>query len=135
MHLKQTSNEELAQRFFQQDYQDRGMLKWGGFYLSDHTSALAKMHAAERVEQPLPAQTAADVSERLAAAWQSHRPVHLQLNVMDGNQTLTVINGVVLGVFDDQILLQEATGKTRRLQLTMIRCVVPLQKNGDPLKG
>ncbi|WP_125582778.1 hypothetical protein [Levilactobacillus cerevisiae] len=128
MYLKKSSNDDLAQNFFQRDYQDRGMLKWGGFYLSDHTSALAKMHAAEKIEQPLPEQTAADVSERLAAAWQSHRPVHLQLNVMDNNQTLTVIDGVVTGVFDDQIMLQLASGAFRPLQLATIRCVGTAKK-------
>lgn len=29
--------------FFEHDYHDRGMLKWQGFYLSDHTAALKEM--------------------------------------------------------------------------------------------
>lgn len=33
---------QLVQQFFQHDYHDRGMMKWQGFYLSDHTAALAK---------------------------------------------------------------------------------------------
>jgi len=128
MYLKKSSDDQLAQDFFRRDYQDRGMLKWGGFYLSDHTSALAKMHAAEQVEQPFPEQTAADVSERLVAAWQSHRPVHLQLNVLDDNQAITVIDGVVVGEFDDQIVIQLASGEFRRLQLAAIRCVAPTKE-------
>ena len=127
MILHQTDNDDLAQNFFTRDYHDRGMLKWGGFYLSDHTSALAKMHAAERVEQPLPEQTAAVVSERLAAAWRSQQPVHLQLNVMDDNQTIQCLDGVIAGVFDDQIICQLPTGKCQSVALAVIRCVVPIK--------
>lgn len=131
MHLHQVPDDEFAQQFFQRDYQDRGMLKWGGFYLSDHTSALAKMHAAERAERPLPEQTAADVSERLAAAWHSHQPVHLQLNVMDENQRLQLADGLVAGVLDDRIVLTTPTGAYRTIPLTAIRCVVPPEKRSD----
>ncbi|GEL15175.1 hypothetical protein [Pediococcus cellicola] len=36
-------DESVTERFFKNDYHDRGMLKWGGFFLSDHTSAIQKM--------------------------------------------------------------------------------------------
>ena len=29
-----------VKHFFEHDYHDRGMMKWQGFYLSDHTAAL-----------------------------------------------------------------------------------------------
>lgn len=31
--LKKQPNDQLATQFFQRDYQDRGMLKWGGILL------------------------------------------------------------------------------------------------------
>lgn len=123
MILRQAPDDKLATAFFQRDYHDRGMLKWGGFYLSDHTSALAKMHAAEQVETPRPQQPLPELSRALAAAWRSQRPVHLQLNVCDDNQVLTTVDGVIAGVDADQIVVRLAAGEYRDLQLTEIRCL------------
>lgn len=123
MHLKRLPDDKTATAFFQHDYQDRGMLKWGGFYLSDHTSALAKMHAAEQIEAPLPEQDIAEVSQKLARAWHAKRSVHLQLNVMDDDQVLKLVDGIVCGINDDRIILRLASGRYRRLQLGEIRCV------------
>ncbi|WP_214463893.1 hypothetical protein [Levilactobacillus brevis] len=121
--LKKEPDDRLATQFFQRDYQDRGMLKWGGFYLSDHTSALRKMHAAEQQEVPQTRQSVAVISERLALAWRTHHHVHFQLNVVDANQAVTVLDGVVAGVADDQIMVQLPAGNYRQLALTAIRCV------------
>jgi len=123
MHLKRLPDDKMATTFFQHDYQDRGMLKWGGFYLSDHTSALAKMHAAEQVEAPLPEQDIAEVSRKLANAWHTKKAVHLQLNVMDDDQVLKLVDGIVCGINDDQIILRLVSGHYRRLRLGEIRCV------------
>ena len=43
---------DVVNNFFEHDYHDRGMVKWQGFYLSDHTAALKKM-AKERHSPPL----------------------------------------------------------------------------------
>lgn len=34
--------DNVATDFFQNYYQDRGKIKWGGFFLSEHTAALKK---------------------------------------------------------------------------------------------
>ncbi|HJD99653.1 hypothetical protein [Levilactobacillus brevis] len=121
--LKKESDDQLATQFFQRDYQDRGMLKWGGFYLSDHTSALRKMHAAEQQEAAQPRQSVAVISARLALAWRTHRHVHVQLNVVDANQAVAVLDGTVAGVTDDQIMVRVPAGDYRQVALTAIRCV------------
>lgn len=36
---------ERAAYFFSHDYQDRGMVKWQGYYLSDHTEDVKKKEA------------------------------------------------------------------------------------------
>ena len=123
MVLHQTTDDRLAAEFFRRDYQDRGMLKWGGFYLSDHTSALAKMHAAERVETARPQEAWSVLSRQLAAAWRAGKPVHLQLNSMDDNQVLATIDGVIAGVDGDQIVVRLVAGQYRQFQLTEIRCL------------
>lgn len=124
MILHRTPDDRLAAEFFRRDYRDRGMLKWGGFYLSDHTSALAKMHAAEQVERPHDQQPLPQLSRQLAAAWRSQRPVHLQLNSLDDNQVLTTVDGVIAGDDADQIVVRLATDHYRKLQLAEIRCVL-----------
>lgn len=32
----------IINRYFQNDYRERGKIKWNGFFLSDHTSSLVK---------------------------------------------------------------------------------------------
>lgn len=123
MYLHHVDNDRLANTFFQRDYHDRGMLKWGGFYLSDHTSALTKMYAAEQVEPLQTRQTQDEVSRRLATAWRRKKSVHLQLNVWDANQVAVTVDGQVAGVDEDQIVIQLASGRYQTLQLAAIRCV------------
>ncbi len=35
----------LVANYFKNDYRERGLIKWRGFFLSDHTSALKKWQA------------------------------------------------------------------------------------------
>lgn len=42
---KNEYRQSVVDNFFEQSYQDRGMLKWQGFYLSDYTAALNKERA------------------------------------------------------------------------------------------
>ncbi|ANN47739.1 hypothetical protein A6F53_00065 [Levilactobacillus brevis] len=39
----------IAEQFLKNKYHDRGMLKWQGFFLSDHTSSIKK-----EVNSPIP---------------------------------------------------------------------------------
>ena len=41
---------KLVTQFLKHDYHDRGMMKWQGFYLSDHTSVRAKEASAADVQ-------------------------------------------------------------------------------------
>lgn len=43
-------NSKLVTQFLKHDYHDRGMMKWQGFYLSDHTSVRAKEASAADVQ-------------------------------------------------------------------------------------
>jgi hypothetical protein len=45
-------DERFAENFFKNYYHDRGMLKWQGFYLSDHLNALKKAKAAQQKKVP-----------------------------------------------------------------------------------
>ncbi|MDO4903817.1 MAG: hypothetical protein Q3959_06120 [Limosilactobacillus sp.] len=41
---------QVAQEFFRYYYQDRGKMKWSGFFLSEHTAALHKQEEKARAQ-------------------------------------------------------------------------------------
>lgn len=120
--------ERIAQRFFTYDYHDRGMLKWQGFFLSDHASALRR-EAQQQPEVERPHLTETEIGQRLTAAWQKKSPVHVQLNVLDGNHVVQGFDGVVAG-YDETMLVLRIKNHYQRLPLEQLRWVgkVP-QKN------
>ncbi|MCG0724137.1 DNA-directed RNA polymerase subunit beta [Lactiplantibacillus plantarum] len=42
----------IVNRFFRHDYHDRGLMKWQGFYLSDHTAALNQQKVHDQQQYP-----------------------------------------------------------------------------------
>ncbi len=73
-------------RFFEHDYHDRGIVKWQGFFLSDHTSALNKARTRERtVVQARPIQSLSDRTVILADAFAQGYRVKIQLAELDHN--------------------------------------------------
>ena len=85
----------IVKQFFKYDYRDRGMLKWQGFYLSDHTAALKKTSNTAKAHEHVKVhaqQSLADISEILAKSFAEQRLVQLQLNILNknggGNQSM-----------------------------------------------
>lgn len=66
------------------EYNDRGMAKWMGFYLSEHTSEMDK-EKAQRGLKPKrkPAMAQNEVSEILTASFKNRQMVEVQLNSLD----------------------------------------------------
>lgn len=123
MRLDRIDDEKLVEQFFQRDYHDRGMLKWAGFFLSDHTSALKKMFANEIPEDLQEKQDEKEVSLLLAQAWHYKKMVHVQLNQFQHGELVESETGRVLGVDDDQIILQINDDHYMKLELDEIRNV------------
>lgn len=119
--------EQLAEQFFQRDYHDRGMLKWAGYFLSDHTSALQQNKKTEQPEVLLAAQPLDKVSELLADAWQHQRRVHLQLNQLQKSEIVESMTGLVVGFFDNVIGIQITDEQISNIELTEIRNVQLLE--------
>ena len=62
------------------------MMKWQGFYLSDHTAALNQQNQQlNAVYVPRPQQSLATITEVLADAYQRQQPVTIQLKTVDQN--------------------------------------------------
>lgn len=111
--------ENVAEVFFRRDYHDRGMMKWAGFFLSDHTSALKK-EASKKVEKQLPKQAPDEIDELLIDAWQSKRHVHIQLDIVDENDVPEFIEGRVLG-YQNTLIVVKQRDKKVTLNLDQIR--------------
>ncbi|MCI1700221.1 hypothetical protein [Liquorilactobacillus nagelii] len=97
--------EKEAEDFFKNYYQDRGMLKWQGFFLSDHTAALSKK---ERLKKSFcrPQQTLTSIMELLMHSWQSRKDIVIQLNQIDTDQEITEFQGVIQGFDEKQVYLK-----------------------------
>lgn len=90
-------------------YQDRGMKKWAGYFLSDHTMKMnqektaARQVASRKREQPM---TPAKISEILLTAFANHYPVSLQLKEVNENGQLPAeIVGFVAGWHEQSIIV------------------------------
>lgn len=77
---------ERAAYFFSHDYQDRGMVKWQGYYLSDHTEDVKKKEALEFARQNrkrMPEMSLADMTAIIFDAFGRHEEVAVQENYSD----------------------------------------------------
>lgn len=84
---------------FFRNYQDRGMKKWAGFFLSDHT---AKINQSKKqrsiVFSKKPEMSPTEISQILLTAFCKHQLVSLQLKELDQDGNLPAdIEGFVEG--------------------------------------
>lgn len=82
---------------------DRGMVKWQGFYLADHTKVIEQLVMNEqRQEQLVPRQSLSEMSAIMGEAMHRHQQVSIQQAVVNSDQiTLPSIKGYVQG-YDDE---------------------------------
>lgn len=92
---------------FFRTYQDRGMKKWQGFFLSDHTSTLRKDRQQKAMTYPKKAEMSAEeVSAVLFKAFSDHYQVSVQLKTRDKEGLYKAdIVGFVQGYQDDEIII------------------------------
>ncbi|WP_204122809.1 phage infection protein [Lacticaseibacillus mingshuiensis] len=79
---------KMVTNFFLYDYEDCGMVKWQGYFLSDHTAALKQQAAQEATHYPpLPMMSDEDIRSTLAQAYQNGNTVSIQVDYTntDGN--------------------------------------------------
>ncbi|GKT04157.1 hypothetical protein [Furfurilactobacillus entadae] len=119
---------ELVKMFFHHDYQDRGMLKWQGYYLSDHTSALNKQTLAENERD---ARVAVDpmgqeaIFTAVGQAILKQKAVAIFLNEMSVENGLpAVIEGRIMGQGREDVII---VGETN-VHMEQIRAVKVLNE-------
>lgn|GEM_PF-233195 len=105
-------DDESAEQLFMEAkrvYQDRGMMKWIGFYLSDHTAVLNK-ESKERnhINDGKEPMTLEEIGAILQKAYLQNKRIAIQLETLDdeGNY-LDDLVGKVIGQREDKIYLNE----------------------------
>lgn len=107
---------------FVRDYQDRGMAKWMGFYLSEHTSEMRKadqdhLHIFPRRE----AMDEHHIFEVLTHAFENKETVNIQLNFLNAEgYSFEDKIGVIEGYEGNKIYLLDETGTIQIIYIDSI---------------
>ncbi|RVU70396.1 MULTISPECIES: hypothetical protein [Lactobacillus] len=98
--------DQKVEEFFK-NYQDRGMKKWAGFFLSDHTLKINQDKAKRATVYPKKKEMSeTEVSELLLKAFSDHYPVSIQLKNLDEDGSFAEdIKGFVEGYTDKNIVV------------------------------
>lgn len=104
-------NDEAALEFLLEvarNYQDRGMMKWNGFYLSDHTAIMEKdgkrRSKINRAKEEL---SQKKIDQIIQKAYTQSRRVSIQLADLDSeNHYFDDLIGRIIGQGDQGIYLQ-----------------------------
>lgn len=109
---KETSDSNLINQFLKYDYHDRGMMKWQGFYLSDHTSARTKKSNEEKSKQTLThaiKMTSREIAEVINSAIMKSTPVSIDLSTKNIDGTLLEpVTGLIDGWYEDNLIINDA---------------------------
>ncbi|KAF0337746.1 hypothetical protein [Pediococcus acidilactici] len=123
MRIPKFSDQE-AEIFFKHDYIDRGMVKWQGFYLSDHTSALNAEHETkDKVLQRevSPQMTVKEITDVINKAIVKNKTVKIQTNKCDSNGIFEApIVGKISGYVSSELYINIKT----IVKIDMIRSII-----------
>lgn len=98
--------DQLVTNFFK-NYQDRGMKKWAGFYLSDHTQTLEK-DTKKRAEKIIkrPEQTPEEISAVLLQSFSNQLRINIQTSIINPDGELVEeVEGFVNGYDETRIIV------------------------------
>lgn len=112
-------------------YNDRGMAKWMGWLLSDHSAYLNEATKSDLPEAPLTEMTAEDIDSALQRAWLNSKAVSIQLAPLYDSKFLPLIEGAVIGCTEGQVNLLQKDTTIRTIDVADIRPLMCwLLKNG-----
>ena len=104
-------NKEFDKRVddFFRNYHDRGMVKWAGFYLSDHVLKMHKKSKADSyIEVKKTEMSLEEVSKVLLKAFGESRIVSVQMRILNQEGDLfRSFQGRVLGVDEDKVMIDD----------------------------
>jgi hypothetical protein len=106
MLMNKDAFDQKLDEFFR-NYQDSGMKKWSGFFLSDHTVKISKSNIERNTKHFKKSEMPIDkISEILLDSFCNHKQVSLQLKELDENGNLSPdIKGFVEGYYDQETII------------------------------
>lgn len=126
--------EEYEIRFItpkQFNYQDRGMVKWMGMMLSDHSEALSQLKKEEIEAEPegKTKQSIEEVSEYLYKAFLTNHPVKIQANFLKNGHYYKDVECIIKGHNgSSKVFLQLKNGELRQADIKDIRHMEWMEK-------
>ncbi len=109
-------------------YDDRGMMKWMGWLLSDHS---AFMENAKQAEKPVPVKsemTPTEIQRTLQTAFEQNRAVWIQPNIIADGQYVPEVGGYPVTFYAGRVYLEQAGHQLWMIHVETIRHVA-LQSN------
>ena len=121
-------DDESAEQLFmdaKRVYQDRGMMKWIGFYLSDHTVVLDKeSKERNRINDEKEQMTVEEIGETLQRAYLQNKRIAIQLEALDSEGNfLDDLVGKIVGQREERIYLDEEERGMLHLEIEQIHHV------------
>ncbi|MBM9930028.1 hypothetical protein JMK98_05985 [Pediococcus pentosaceus] len=114
---------QVVQNFFDNVYIDRGMIKWQGFFLSDHTVVIKRKRNDNKIfyEQKIPPRMKqGEIRLKVARAYEEQLLVEIQLN--ECNRDLLFENAIksrIKGFSEDSVYL----GDGKFVSISMMRSI------------
>lgn len=99
----------VINRYFKNDYRERGKIKWHGYFLSDHTSFLQKeVIQRDKITKKLPAISLNDAQDILRHASFDYRIVTVQQNIKNNEGRLIPnVTGLVDGFTEQGVYVNK----------------------------
>ena len=112
-----SSNFEQKVYDFFKNYQDRGMKKWAGFYLSDHTLKINKDEIKRSIVYAKKKEMSQEeIGEVLFKAFSNHLLVHVQIKSLDKDGNFTEdISGFVEGYTEESVIISSQSVKLNEI--------------------
>ncbi|MFD2829648.1 hypothetical protein [Corticicoccus populi] len=104
-------------------YKDRGIVKWLGMMLSDHSEALKKesQDSRKREVKAKAEMTDTEISNILFQSFTYHYPVRIQANILKNGYYYQDLKCKVSGYADNRIYLQLKDGRSVNCMIEEIR--------------
>lgn len=107
INMEQTQMKK-AKNFFENEYKERGMVKWQGYYLSDHTKDVSEYtHKRLNImnQALMPEMTQEDISKVLYNAYANNKAVNVQEKEIIDGIVPSIISGVVKGYNENYVFI------------------------------
>lgn len=104
-------------------YKDRGLLKWQGMFLADHTDALNKLKKEATEVEAKEEMSEMEISQTLHKAFTMNLPVAIQANVIRNGQYYKDVQCKIAGYSNGRIFLHVKDGRKTSCTIEEIRNV------------